>query len=63
MFQAPETVHVPLTGPLRKSSLEGPPEIRLEKGQALCKNRLLQAGASVRDETGVLIGDRRGWPV
>lgn len=51
MFQAPETFHVPLAGMLRKSFLEGLPEIKLEKGQALCKNRLFQAGSSVRDET------------
>lgn len=34
-----------------KSFLEGLPEIKLEKGQTLCKNRLLQAESSVRDET------------
>jgi hypothetical protein len=38
-------------GTLKKSFLEGLPEIKLEKGQALCKNRLLQAESSVRDET------------
>lgn len=55
MFQAPETFHVSLAGMLRKSFLEGLPEIKLEKGLALCKNRLFQAGLSVRDEADMCV--------
>lgn len=59
----PETFHVPVTGMLRKSFLEGLPEIKLEKRHSLCKNRLLHAVSSVRDVPVLLTGGRRDWPV